>query len=129
MAVARTSRVSTVGASVRRLQAEVEDLVSRVQKGLTELDERRREAVNGFLRQLRRIRDDVQARAETAGKGPLERAGGVLSSAEERAVQIAEPVAMRLNIASRDEVEALRERVAYLEKRVDEMVSKSAQAA
>jgi polyhydroxyalkanoate synthesis regulator phasin len=112
-----TSRVDQVGDSVRRVQAEVERLVSRARKSFDDLTAERSGVLEGMIKQAKRIRGDLRKRADAT-----------FERVEQRVNDVVEPVARRLNVATRADVEALAERVARLEKQI-RTLSKSAEAA
>lgn len=123
----KATSASVVGDSVKRIQDELEEVVNRVRKGLESL-EKRSETVDAIVRELRRVRNQVRTTADDVLKGAETRANRVLSRVESGASRFLEPIAKRFNVATVSDMEALRDRISVLEKRV-EMLSKSAEAA
>lgn len=128
MVATKEAEVSKGKASVRGFQADVEQLVNRVRQGWTDVTERPGGVLSDFVKQVRRVRGDLQKRAESVVKRVEQRASRVVSGIEDGIASRFSPMSKRLNVASQRDLEALCDRVSELEKRVD-LISKSAKAA
>ena len=122
MSEAKTSSSFTqVGDSVRRLQAEADKVVNRVRTRLNDFARNPSKELGDLVGEARRVRGTVRQRVSSV----VRRAEGRL---ERRVVDLVRPVVKYLDIASQDDVEGLRDRVASLEKQINDL-SKSARAA
>lgn len=122
-----TSRLalSEVRASVKRMQAEGEKLVARIRRDAkTFASGSRQEALNGLLKDARRVQSDVLKRVESALKELDDRRTRIVASLEEQATKLVEGVVARLNLAKQDEVAELRDRIAHLERRLNALDKK-----
>ena len=102
---------------MRRVQAEVERLVSRARKSFDDLTAERSGVLGGVIKEAKRVRGDLRKRADAT-----------YQRVEQRFSDMVEPVTRRFNVATRADVEALAARVAQLEKQI-RTLSKSAEAA
>jgi polyhydroxyalkanoate synthesis regulator phasin len=121
MSDTKTVTFTQVGDSVRRLQAEADKVVSRVRTRLNDLARDPGRELSGLVDEARRVRGTVRTRVESA----VRRVEGRL---ERRVSQLVKPVARYLDIASSEDVDELRRRVASLEKQIGDL-DKSARAA
>jgi hypothetical protein len=121
MSEAKTSSLTQVGDSVRRLQAEADKVVNRVRTRLNDFARNPTKEIGDLVGEARRVRGTVRQRMASV----VRRAEGRL---ERRVVDLVRPVVKYLDIASHDDVEGLLDRVASLEKQVSDL-SKSARAA
>lgn len=116
-------------ASVKRMQAEGERLVSRIRTDARKLaTESRQETVSALLSDARSLRGDVRARLERVLRDLEALRDRLVAQLEEGASRLAEPIANRLRVVRQDELGDLRRRIADLERRFEE-IEKKAQAA
>jgi hypothetical protein len=109
-----------VRASVSRMQNEGEKLVARIRRDARSLATRsRREAVSTLLSETRKLQSDFRQRAERAMKDLEARRTRIVASLEEQVQTLAERVVKGLNVATPDEVNELRKRLAELERRIE----------
>jgi polyhydroxyalkanoate synthesis regulator phasin len=121
MADTKSASFPQVGDSVRRLQAEADKVVNRVRTRLNDLARNPGKQFGDLVNEARRVRGDVRSRVETAVRSVEDRL-------EKRVSQLVKPVTRYLDIASSEDVEELRRRVASLEKQIGDL-DKSARAA
>ncbi len=121
MSDTKTATFAQVGDSVRRLQAEADKVVGRVRTRLNDLARNPSKEFGGLVDEARRVRGTVRSRVESAVRRVEDRL-------EQRVSQLVKPVARYLDIASFDDVDELRRRVASLEKQIGDL-DKSAKAA
>ena len=79
-----------------------------------------------LLAQAKKLRGDLQKRAERAVKDLEERGQRIVALIEKQAGKGVEPIVRSLNLTTRDEVEKLKKRLTKLEKRLDEMAGSKA---
>jgi polyhydroxyalkanoate synthesis regulator phasin len=84
--------------------------------------------LSDFVKQARRVRGDLQKRAESVVQRVEQRASRLVNGIEDGIASRFSPMSKRLNVASQRDLEALCDRVNELEKRVD-LLNKSAKAA
>jgi len=109
-----------VRASVSRMQNEGEKFVARIRRDARSLANRsRREAVSALLSETRKLQSDFRQRAEGAIKDHEARRARIVASLEEQVQTLAERVVKGLNVATTDEVNDLRKRIAELERRIE----------
>jgi len=122
--------LNEVRASVKRMQAEGEKLVARIRRDAKTFAARsRQESLDGLLKDARRVQHDVRRRVESALKELDEQRTRILSSLEEQVSKLIEGVIARLNVAKQADVEALRGRIAELERRIDALDKSKEKAA
>lgn len=109
-----------VRASVKRMQTEGERLMNRIRHDAQALAQRgRKQTLNGFLTDARKLQDDLRKRAERMLKDLDERRAGIVASLDEQVTRLAEAVVKRLNVARQDDLAELRRRVDELERRLN----------
>jgi polyhydroxyalkanoate synthesis regulator phasin len=109
-----------VRASVKRMQTEGERLMNRIRHDAQALAQRgRKQTLNGFLTDARKLQDDLRKRAERTLKDLDERRAGIVASLDEQVTRLAEAVVKRLNVARQDDLAELRRRVDELERRLN----------
>jgi len=121
MTSTKTATFTQVGDSVRRLQVEADKVVNRVRTRLNDLARNPSKELGDLVGEARRVRGTVRNRVETAVRKVEDRL-------ETRVSQLVKPVTRYLDIASSEDVEELRRRVASLEKQIGNL-DKSARAA
>ncbi|MBI2963802.1 MAG: phasin family protein [Deltaproteobacteria bacterium] len=120
-------RLARLQESIRSVQAEGEKLLARLRKDAGKLVSRdQRKVLEALVDQARAIRSDIQKRTEKALRAIEARGKKLLSQIEARTKKGVGPLVRRLSLPSKDEVERLARRLSALEKRVDEILSKSA---
>ncbi len=108
-----------VTAFVSRVQAASERTVRRLWgDASTWLDRNRRLLVSGLLTEARTVEGDFRHRAERAVRDWEARRTRILGALEGRVARPVAAVRKRVNVASEDEVAALRDRIARVEKQL-----------
>lgn len=116
-----------VRVSMKRMQTEGERLVGRIRRDAQVLATRsRRETVTSILKDARKLQDDLRKRAERALEDIDGRRARVLALIEEQGTKLVETVVKGLNLATREDVQALGKRLHDLEGRLDNLIKKSA---
>ena len=118
-----------VRASVRRMQSEGEKLIGRLRRDARTLSTRSRRDLTTLVGDARKLQNDLRKRAEKAIHELEARRTRILATLEEQATRVVESVVGRLNVASRDDLAALRTRVVELERRVDALAKEKEKAA
>jgi polyhydroxyalkanoate synthesis regulator phasin len=112
-----------VRVSMKRMQTEGERLVGRIRRDAQALAARsRRETVTGLLRDARKLQDDLRRRAERAIEDIDGRRARVVAMLEEQGSKLVEAVVKRLNVATREDVQALGKRLHEIERRLDALI-------
>ena len=116
--------LAQVQESIRYVQAEGEKLFARTRKEAGKLISKdQRKVIDSLFERANAIREDIQKRTAKALKTVSSRAEKVLSQLESQAKKHLDPIARRLSLPSRHEVELLAKRLSSLEKKVDELAS------
>ncbi len=129
MAEAKATRLSLkeVQASMKRMRTEGERLVGRIRRDAGALAARsRRETMNGFLTDARRLQTELRKRAEQALRDIEASRARILSSIEEQAGRLVERVVKGLNVVTHEDVADIRARLAALERRLDALSKEKA---
>lgn len=114
--------VEQVQDAIRRLRKDGEELLKRVREEAGRLlSKDSRKAAQDLVDQARKLTTDLQKRAEEAIRRIEKRGQQAIEAIEKEAQKRIEPIASRLNIPSRDEVEKLKKRVSNIEKRLEEL--------
>ena len=124
-----TPRISLrqVRVSMKRMQTEGERLVGRIRRDAKALATRsRRETVTSILKDARKLQDDLRKRAERALEDIDGRRARVLALIEEQGSKLVETVVKGLNLATREDVQALGKRLRDIESRLDQLLKKTA---
>lgn len=116
-----------VRVSMKRMQTEGERLVGRIRRDAQALATRsRRDTVTGILKDARKLQDDLRKRAERALEELDDRRTRILALLEEQGAKLVETVVKRLNLATREDLQALAKRLHEIESRLDALVKKTA---
>ncbi len=115
--------------SIRSIQAEAQKLVDRARKEANGLiGKNRRKTLDQLVAKAKSTRTDLQKRTKKVIKDLGNRASTVASRIETEATKRIEPLAHLLTLSSRRDVQQLSKRLASLEKKVDELLTKAARA-
>jgi len=119
-------RLQQVQTTLKRVQTEGERVVDRLRKDATDLlSKDRKRAVQDLLSQAQKLRSDLQKRAERAVRDIEERGQKIVTALEKQADKSIEPIVRRLNMATREELDKLKKKVALIEKRLEEIATGS----
>ena len=120
---ARLPLFEDVRQSVKRMQAEGERLVGRIRHDARSLFGERngKGTVTSALTDVRKLRVDVQARAQQALKEIGSRRERVVATVEEQLARLTELTVKRLRLATHEELQTAVKRIADLERRIESL--------
>jgi F0F1-type ATP synthase membrane subunit b/b' len=111
--------LSRLQSNMKQLQRDAERLMQRTRKQAAQLISRdQRRALDRILTQAKKLRGDLEKRAERASKDVESRAERLLTTIEKETAKRVAPLLKRLDLPSRQEVQALSRRIGQLEKRL-----------
>ena len=120
---AASSVFSQLQDSIRSLQSGAEELLERIRKEAGKLAAKdRRKAIEHLLSQAKAFPADLQKRAAKVRKSLGAQASNALSGIRTQTSKRLEPLASRLSIPSKHEVDLLAKRLSSLEKKVEDLL-------
>jgi len=103
--------------SMAQLQRDADALMQRTQQQAVALISRdQRKAIENLFRQALRLREDLEKRAQRASRDVESRAERFLATLEKETAKRVSPLLKRLDLPSRQDVQALARRVSQIER-------------
>jgi hypothetical protein len=116
-----------VRVSMKRMQSEGERLVGRIRRDAQALAARsRRDTVTGILKDAQKLQEDLRKRAERALEDIDVRRARIIALIEEQGTKLVESVVKGLNLATREDLQALGKRLHDIESRLETLIKKTA---